>query len=114
MIGANFKKIETSAKEDDAEMYNNLLCYPNSVNRYYWLASRWTRADGTITSVSTIIFGLHISGISKIYNADLFASHYGNAGAPSHSLRPIVSVQFTDIDRSVGDGLSADTAFGMN
>ena len=109
MNGANFQKVRTSAGEEDANMYYNLLFYPNSVGTYYWLASRCVIAHNT----SYAYFSMHYACDGYINYYSLFSSS-GSTGSLAYSLRPIVSLPSTVVDINTGDGKSASTAFGMN
>ena len=75
-----------------------------------WLASPCVNADS-----SAAYFVMRNAGSSNVNGNDMYRS-YGNTGAPTYGLRPVISLSSKDmlnLDETGKDGLTADTAWNI-
>ncbi len=75
-----------------------------------WLASPCVNADSIAA-----YFVMRNAGSSDVYGNDMYRS-YGNTGAPTYGLRPVISLSSKDLlnlDETGKDGLTADTAWNI-
>ena len=75
-----------------------------------WLASPCVNADS-----SAAYFVMRNAGSGNVNGNDMYRS-YGNTGAPTYGLRPVISLSSKDmlnLDETGKDGLTADTAWNI-
>ena len=97
----------TNVSQEDGNIYYEMLTYPKGVTTLYRLASRSNAISG-----SYAYFQMQYVGGGGVIQSHMF-NYQGVEWESSYPIRPIVSIPSTMIDITVGDGLSANTAFGI-
>lgn len=118
----NFKTVETRTKQEDDNIYYELLC--NNGESKYWLASRvLTHAmHGPIYSNYGNLYTYTIFGLSDVYNGGIsYGSLHGSNSdhyyAPKYSartrfVRPVVTLSADVLNMNAGNG-SSESPWGV-